>query len=162
AIPICSTRCARRRRCPCRCGSNGKALGALFPTGRGRRSSDGWRSPTMSVLVGVFFFIALGVGTPAKVKDFALVDARGKKHTAADWKGKKAVVLLFLGTDCPVSNFYCPEYVRLEKEFSTKGVLFYGIYPDPDVMAADAAQHASDYRLPFPVLLDPTHAVTRQ
>jgi peroxiredoxin len=96
------------------------------------------------------------------VTGFALPDAAGKKHTADDWKGKKAVVLLFLGTDCPVSNFYCPEYGKLARALTDKGVLFYGIHPDPDVTAQAAAKHAADYRLPFPVLLDPTHAVTRQ
>lgn len=100
--------------------------------------------------------------SPAAVTDFVLADAQGKKHTRAEWKDKKAVVLLFLGTDCPVSNFYCPDYVRLAARFSGKGVLFFGIYPDPYVTAADAAEHAAKYRLLFPVLLDPTHAVIRQ
>ncbi len=85
-----------------------------------------------------------------------------RKDLAADWKGQKAVVLIFLGTDCPVSNFYAPEHARLAKVFAEKGVVFYGIHADPDVTAAAAARHAADYRLPFPVLLDPAQAVTRQ
>jgi peroxiredoxin len=101
------------------------------------------------------------LGAPEGLTGFALTDAAGKRHTAADWKGKKAVVLLFLGTDCPVSNFYCPEFARLAKAFAPRGVLFYGVHPDPDVTAADAARHAADYKLPFPVLLDPTHAAAR-
>jgi peroxiredoxin len=99
---------------------------------------------------------------PPVVKDFALADAGGKKHTAEEWKGKTAVVLLFLGTECPVSNFYAPEYARLAKAYADKGVLFYGVHPDPDVTAAAAGKHAADYRIPFPVLLDPTQVVTRQ
>jgi peroxiredoxin len=97
----------------------------------------------------------------AAVKEFALMDARGKRHSLAEWKEKKAVVLIFLGTDCPVSNFYAPQYTRLAKTFTGKGVLFYGIHADPDVTAADAAKHAAEYRLTFPVLLDPTHLVAR-
>jgi peroxiredoxin len=115
-----------------------------------------------SLLVLACLLAAPGAGDLPMVKDFSLFDARGTKHTAAAWEGKKGVVLLFLSTDCPVSNFYCPEYARLAKAFSGKGVLFYGVHPDPDVKAADAARHAAEYRLPFPVLLDPTHAVTRQ
>src|SRR5262249_19728480 len=72
------------------------------------------------------------------VKDFALPDGAGKKHAAADWKGKKAVVLIFLGTDCPVSNFYCPDSARLAKECAGKGVASYGVHADPDVTAQDA------------------------
>jgi peroxiredoxin len=104
----------------------------------------------------------LAAEKPSAVKDFSLADVAGKKHTREEWKGKKAVVLFFLGTECPVSNFYAPEYARLARAFADKGVICYGVHPDPDVTAQDAARHAADYRLSFPVLLDPTQAVTRQ
>jgi peroxiredoxin len=110
---------------------------------------------------GLFLVGTVTAAGPA-VKDFTLPDAAGRKHTADEWKGKTAVVLFFLGTECPVSNFYAPEYARLAKAFAGKGVLFYGVHPDPDVTAAAAAGHAAEYRIPFPVLLDPTQAVTRQ
>ncbi|HYT88592.1 MAG TPA: redoxin domain-containing protein [Gemmataceae bacterium] len=98
----------------------------------------------------------------ATVKDFALADAKGTKHTTDTWKGKTAVVLVFLGTECPVSNGYSPEYRRLVGAYAGKGVLFYGVHPDPDVTAEVAAKHAAEYRLPFPVLLDPTQRVAKQ
>ena len=62
-----------------------------------------------SFLVLACLLAAAGPHEPPVIKDFVLADAKGKKHTSVDWKGKKAVVLFFLGTDCPVSNFYCPE-----------------------------------------------------
>jgi peroxiredoxin len=110
---------------------------------------------------GLFLAGVVAAAGPA-VKDFSLPDAAGKRHGADEWKGKKAVVLLVLGTECPVSNFYAPEFARLAKAFADKGVLFYGVHPDPDVTAGDAARHAAEYRIPFPVLLDPTQVVTRQ
>src|SRR5262249_43195078 len=58
--------------------------------------------------------------------------------------------------------FYAPECSRLAKAFADKGVAFYGIHPDPDLTAEAAARHAADYRIAFPVLLDPTQVVTRQ
>src|SRR5262245_20976318 len=96
------------------------------------------------------------------VKDFALPDAQGRKHTADTWKDKKAVVLVFLGTECPISNGYSPEYRRLAETYATQGVLFYGVHPDPDVTAEAAAKHAAEFRLPGAVLLDPTQAVANQ
>jgi len=116
----------------------------------------------MSTLIAFTCLLAGNADGLPTVKDFALPDAAGKKHTAADWKGKRAVVLFFLGTDCPVSNFYCPEYARIVGAFAERGVAFYGVHADPDVTPQDAARHAAEYKLPFPVLLDPTHAVTRQ
>jgi peroxiredoxin len=114
------------------------------------------------IAIAGLFLAGTAAAAPPAVKDFSLPDAAGKKHTAEEWKGKKAVVLLFLGTECPVSNFYAPEYARLARAFADKGVLFYGVHPDPDVKAGDAAKHAAEYRIPFPVLLDPTQAATRQ
>jgi peroxiredoxin len=104
-------------------------------------------------------------GSPAAaalIKDFSLSDTKGKVHTSTEWKNRKAVVLFFIGTECPVSNGYAPEYVRLAKEFADRGIRFYGIHPDPDVTAATAAKHAADYHLTFAVLLDPAQAVTKQ
>lgn len=105
--------------------------------------------------------LAAGVNA-ATVKDFSLRDVKGHRHTAAAWKDKKAVVLFFLGTECPVSNGYAPEYTRLAKAFTGQGVLFCGIHPDPNVTTEDAVKHAAEYRLDFPILLDPTQAVTKQ
>src|SRR6267378_2930341 len=103
----------------------------------------------------VLVLLLTNAGPAAVVNDFALLDAGGKKHTPAEWKDKKAVVLFFLGTECPVSNGYAPEYVRLVKAYADRGVVFYGVHSDPDVSAAEAAKHAGEYRLRFPVLLDP-------
>jgi peroxiredoxin len=99
---------------------------------------------------------------PAVVRDFALMGADGMKHAAREWKECKAVVLIFLGTECPVSNGYAPEYRRLAGHYASKGVRFYGIHPDPDVTAKIAAKHAAEFGLPFPVLLDPAQRVARQ
>jgi peroxiredoxin len=96
------------------------------------------------------------------VSTFDLRDAQGRKHTADLWKDKKAVVLVFLGIECPVSNGYSPEYRRLAEGYAGRGVLFYGIHPDPEVTAEIAAKHAAEFRLPFAVLLDPTQGVATQ
>jgi len=95
------------------------------------------------------------------VREFALKDAQGREHTAADWKDYDAVVLFFLGTECPVSNGYAPEMSRLANRFGKQRVLFWGIHADPDVTAADAERHAREYKLSFPVLLDPLHQLAR-
>jgi peroxiredoxin len=89
------------------------------------------------------------------VMEFSLKDSAGQVRTAAEWKGRKAVVLIFLGTECPVSNGYAPEMSRLAQQFGPRGVLFWGVHPDADVTQREAATHARDYRLAFPVLLDP-------
>jgi hypothetical protein len=62
---------------------------------------------------------------PARVKDFRLSDPHGKPHTPEEWHGKRAVVLFFLRTECPVSNGYAPVMEKLFRRFGPKGVAFY-------------------------------------
>ncbi len=74
----------------------------------------------------------------------------------------KAICLLFLGADCPVSNTLAPEFARLHKEFAPKGLLFVGVYPEPDFSSAKAATHAKEYSLAFPIALDPKQTLAVQ
>lgn len=99
--------------------------------------------------------------TLGRITKFALPDAQGTGHTERDWLGAKAVVILFLATDCPISNAYAPAMTRLENEFGPQGVRFFGVHCDTDVTAAIAARHAADYRLAFPILLDPEQLLAR-
>jgi peroxiredoxin len=101
-------------------------------------------------------------GVARRVKDFTLKDSAGRLHTSAAWRGRTAVVLFFLGMECPVSNGYAPEMTRLARAYRTRGVLFWGVHPDPDVTPAAAARHAREYRLDFQVLLDPRQDLARQ
>jgi peroxiredoxin len=103
---------------------------------------------------------------PSKVlpelSDFSLADCAGKPCTLKDLNSHKIAVLFFMGTECPVSNFYAPVLERLAKAYAGKGVGVYGVHPDPDLTAAEAARHAADYRLTFRVLLDPKQSLARQ
>jgi len=96
------------------------------------------------------------------VKDFALADVKGTLHTSAEWAGRQAVVLFFLGTECPVSNAFAPEMKRLAETYGPKGVAFYGVHPDPDVTPEAAAKHAEEFALGFPILFDVDQTVAGQ
>src|SRR5262249_14983324 len=43
-----------------------------------------------------------------------------------------------------------------------RGVLFWGVYPDPEVTAAEAAHHGREYGLNFLLLLDPSQRLAVQ
>jgi peroxiredoxin len=86
---------------------------------------------------------------------FSLADSSGEKHSSAEWHGKKAVLIFFIAAECPVSNFYSPDFARIAHEYAEKGVVTYGVHCDEDLTAAAAAAHAKEYGLKFPVLLDP-------
>jgi hypothetical protein len=50
--------------------------------------------------------------------------------------GTKAIVYLFTSTDCPISNRYAPEVLRLVRTFASQGVTFRLVYPGRESDAA--------------------------
>jgi peroxiredoxin len=86
---------------------------------------------------------------------FELEDLAGERVTRASWQGAKAVVLFFIGTECPVSNSYAPAMQRLSQQYAARGVSCYGVHCDPTVASKSVAEHAEEYRLTFPMVCDP-------
>src|SRR5438045_1622681 len=89
-----------------------------------------------------------------KIVNVALTDAQGKPVRLDDLKDKKAIVVVFLSFDCPVSADYAGPLAALHKTYDPRGVAFVGITVNEDEDAATVAKHAADYKIPFPVLKD--------
>ncbi len=92
---------------------------------------------------------------------FDLRDTAGAHHSAKEWSGKKAVVLFFMMTDCPLANGYVPEMNRIATEYSKNGVAVYAVHSDPTVGDAVVKKHAQEFGFTFPVLLDPKLVLAR-
>lgn len=89
-----------------------------------------------------------------------LTDPRdGKVVDFAGLKGSKAVVVLFLGTECPINNAFLPVLAGLHKEYAPKGVRFLGVNSNRQDTPARVAEHARKQAVPFPVLKDPGNKV---
>ena len=84
----------------------------------------------------------------------SLRDLRGSKRALHGFTGHQAVVLVFLGTECPISNLYLPTVLELEKQYRGKGVQFLGVYPNESEDTDAAAAHAYDRDIPFLILKD--------
>jgi peroxiredoxin len=100
--------------------------------------------------------------TKAPAWDFDLLDAAGRRHTAREWKDARAVALLFIAAECPISNRYAPEINHIVADYAARGVAFYGVQSDQDVGAEASRRHARDYGFDFPVLLDPAQTLANQ
>ena len=98
--------------------------------------------------------VLASVAAFAASPSFDLRDTAGVRHTAADWRGKKAVVVFFTMTDCPLSNGYIPEMNRIAAEYQRQGVAVYAAHSDPTVSDAAAKTHAAEFGIAFPVILD--------
>jgi peroxiredoxin/mono/diheme cytochrome c family protein len=89
-----------------------------------------------------------------KVGHFTLKDAAGKAVALSSFKGKKAVVVVFVGTECPISNLYMTRLPELAREYGPRGVQFLAINSNCQDTAKDVAEHGRKYPLPFPILKD--------
>ena len=95
--------------------------------------------------------VALGDKVPTADQ---LRDVRGGRRPLTAFAGHKAVVLAFVGAECPVSNLYMPALLELEKQYRAKDVLFLAVYPNEPEDADQIAGHAADRDVPFLVLKD--------
>ncbi|HEV8003718.1 MAG TPA: redoxin domain-containing protein [Planctomycetaceae bacterium] len=85
---------------------------------------------------------------------FSLKDVGRHDVALSDFRDKKAVVVVFTGIECPVSNYYVPRLKELSKAYAAKGVLFLAVNSNAQDSLADVADHARQQGLPFPALKD--------
>lgn len=120
------------------------------------------------VLAALIIAICCATGhctEPAKalqVTAFDLPDLTGKSHTIEDWKTAKLVVVVQLGTECPVANSYLPGLNRSLEMWKKQGIVLIGVHSDPTVTLEDARVHAREMQIGFPVLMDPRQVLARQ
>jgi hypothetical protein len=113
----------------------------------------------MWLIAGVLAGLVL-CGPTARAGQVRLLDLENRPvdplHTAAE---TKATVMLFVTTDCPISNRYAPEVARLFKSFASKGVSFWLIYPSPADSPQAIRDHLVSFGYPMRALRDPAHAL---
>jgi peroxiredoxin len=101
--------------------------------------------------------LALSMFVSAAAADlpvFHLRDTAGKVVSADDFKDAKAVVFVFLGTQCPINNAYMTRLVELETQFAKDGVRLVGVNSNEHDTKEDIRAHAKEFKLTFPVLRD--------
>ncbi|MBX7074598.1 MAG: redoxin domain-containing protein [Pirellulales bacterium] len=114
------------------------------------------------------FVAALGLGCLTlagenslgrKIDGFQLDDYRGKEHSLAEYRDKQAVVLAFVGTECPLAKLYGPRLAELAKEFESRGAAFLAIDSNRQDSITEIAAYARTHGIEFPVLKDMNNKV---
>jgi peroxiredoxin len=93
--------------------------------------------------------------------DLRLPDLDGRQVEPLRSKDAKAIVFIFIRTDCPISNRYAPELRRLHDKFTSSGVRFWLVYPDSDESVDIIRSHTKDYRYQVSALRDPDHKLVK-
>jgi peroxiredoxin len=97
-----------------------------------------------------------------KIDNFKLEDFRGRERSLADWADSKAIVVAFVGTECPLANLYQPRLAELAKKWEPLGVAVIGINSNYQDSITEVAAHAQRHEVPFPVLKDAGNKVADQ
>ena len=89
-----------------------------------------------------------------KIESFTLNDFHGQPYSLDRYARGKAVVLAFLGTECPLCKIYAPRLVALSKQYAAQDVVFLGIDPNRQDSATEIAAYARNHGIEFPILKD--------
>jgi hypothetical protein len=94
--------------------------------------------------------------SPASTDGVTDLDGRSFDPFAGD---AKATVLVFVATDCPLSNRYAPELRRLFERYGPRGVAFRLVYPTVEESREAVREHVREYGFPFAAVRDPSHTL---
>jgi peroxiredoxin/mono/diheme cytochrome c family protein len=94
-----------------------------------------------------------------KIADFKLADFRGKEHSLAELADRKAIVVAFVGVECPLVAHYAPRLAELAVRYEAQGVGVLAIDSNQQDSLTELAAFARRHKLEFPVLKDPGNQV---
>ncbi len=97
-----------------------------------------------------------------QIGDFTLQDYLGAKHTLSEWEDKPALVVVFLGTECPLARLYGPRLVELAEHYSPQGVQFIGVNSNQQDTLLEIAHYARVHKIEFPLLKDAGNRIADQ
>jgi thiol-disulfide isomerase/thioredoxin len=89
-----------------------------------------------------------------KVGNLTFKDIRYLPRSLDDFKDKKAFVLAFTNTTCPLVQRYWPTLKELETAYRVRGVQFLAVNVGADDAIIDMAAQAVEHGVPFPVVKD--------
>jgi peroxiredoxin len=89
-----------------------------------------------------------------KMPNLTFKDEKGKTYRLYELENKKAIALVFLSFECPVSRSYSEPLSEIAKEFGEFGVTVWGLTTNEDETREEIAKAAKRYDLAFPVFKD--------
>jgi len=114
-----------------------------------------------SIILGMFWSISIAIASDADpvqigdqiIKNASLRDTLGNARLLSDIEAK-AVVLAFVGTECPLASLSIPKLVRMSDEYAERGVAFVLVYSNQPETLVQIAAHSYERDVPFLVLKD--------
>lgn len=104
---------------------------------------------------------SVNLAPPFAAADWSLQDVQGLEHRPWSDPATRAVVLVFISTDCPIANYYHPTLRILAADYRERGVQLMFVHPNSRTSNVQARDHVKAYGITAPVLLDPTQQLVQ-
>ena len=115
-------------------------------------------APRPSLALPGVLLLALAAGCrhapAAPASALVLQDLEGRQVAPLENPDGAAVCLFFLAPDCPISNVYAHEIVRIKNAYAARRIQTYLVYSDDAFTVADVRRHTADFDLTGEVLID--------
>ncbi len=117
----------------------------------------------LALLVTLFHAAAFAedASSPSPVHNFVLRDQDGTTRSLAEIESQ-AVVVVFLGTECPLAKLYAGRLQEMFDEFEREQLAVLGIMSNQHDSAENISTYAEKHGLTFPVLKDVHNRVADQ
>ena len=115
------------------------------------------RSLSRSLFAMTLFALA---ALPTTSQGFAS-DLEGRPFDPIHAAPGKVIVLIFVRTDCPISNRYAPTIQKLAAERMGRATLFL-VYPSRKETAVAIRRHVKEFGYTLAALRDPQHILVKQ
>jgi thiol-disulfide isomerase/thioredoxin len=125
-----------------------------------RRRRHSFRVIRLLIVLIVVAWLALLASTSPAAENTGF-DLQGNPVDPLKSAVGKVVVLVFVRTDCPVSNRYAPLIQKLSTEHAGKAA-FWLIYPSKSESPEAIRKHEREYGYKIPALRDPRHVLVKE
>lgn len=115
----------------------------------------------LALLLWVSAGVVLATAQQTEVRRVEGADLDGRKVDPLKDGAGKPVVLVFVRTDCPISNRYAPIIQRLQGDYAGRAA-FWLVYPDNDETKEQIKKHLQQYGYRLTALRDPDHELVRR
>jgi peroxiredoxin len=88
------------------------------------------------------------------VGDFRLPDVYGQERSLSEYAAADAVVVVFLGVECPLAKLYGPRLEAIAKDYSGRNVVVLGVNANRQDSLTELAAYGRRHDITFPLLKD--------
>ncbi|TWT54932.1 Thiol-disulfide oxidoreductase ResA [Rubripirellula amarantea] len=94
-----------------------------------------------------------------RIESFTLDNCYGKPVTLSDFESSSAIVIVFLGTECPLAKLYGPRLNEIQRQYADRGLQVIGINSNKQDSLSEVVAYVHRHEITFPMLKDPANRV---